>query len=144
MKGCLLLICFGFIPLSFGQQLPAKKATKIELNRTNWMSNIHCFTSENNVSYELTKTTDDLNFHWGNHISFQDGTFSTSYSAPCGVDCFTNVTGTYKYVALNRVEIYVESIQRNGFCSEESEVPKKIFGIYLIEQTKKGLKLTKQ
>lgn len=112
----------------------------IKIRGSRWKSNIHCFVNENAENYTLTPVS-DLEWNWGNFISFSDSTFSTNYSAPCGLDCFTNVYGTYRLVGHNRVEIYVETISRNGVCNEETgefEINKS-FGFYRFESRNDGL-----
>lgn len=129
--------------VSFSQGREEAKIDKIKLTDTRWKSNPHCFADEGIDTYHLYPTVDTLGyFDWGNFISFTDKTFSTDYSAPCGNDCFTSVTGTYKFVGVNRIKVYVENISRSGFCSAKSEEPKKSFGIYLIEKTSTGLMMT--
>lgn len=138
-----LLICLISFS-SFSQGREEAKIDKIKLTDTRWKSSRHCFTSEDIDTYNLYPTIDTIgHFDWGNFISFTDKAFSTDYSAPCGNDCFTSVTGTYKFVGFNRIEVYVETINRSGFCSTKSETPKKVFGIYLIEKTPTGLQIRK-
>lgn len=133
------LISFG----SFSQGREEAKIDKIKLTDTRWKSSPHCFISEDDETYNLYPVADSMGFDWGNFISFTAKTFSTDYSAPCGNDCFTSVSGTYKFVGVNRIEVYVKNISRSGFCSIESEEPKKSYGIYLIEKTPTGLLISK-
>ena len=81
---------------------------------------------------------------WGNFISFTDSTFHTNYSASCGVDCFVTVDGNYKFIASDKIEVFVKTIARSGFCHNESEEPKKSFGIYQIIRTPEGYEILKQ
>ncbi|MBD3636134.1 MAG: hypothetical protein HUJ25_02235 [Crocinitomicaceae bacterium] len=140
----LLFNLFCVVPLfMFSQSEVGVRVPTIQLEGTTWKSNIHCFTSEDVASYTLFPKNDSVYFDWGNFISFTKTGFTTSYSAPCGVDCFTNVTGTYEFIGGNKIRVFVKSISRNGFCQEESETPDKSFGVYRIERVKEGLRITK-
>lgn len=101
------------------------------LANTSWKCNGSAFEDSERESYTLTKNNDDdTNFQYGYSISFGDGTFSTSYSAPCGNDCFPSTYGTYKFINDFTIEIYVDSISRSGYCQLESEEPKRSYGLY--------------
>lgn len=128
----------------FSQSRDEGKSYKILLAGKEFKSNGSCFEDEDRENYEIYDYDRTLNgFDWGYFISFTDTAFTTSYSAPCGNDCFTSISGSYKYVGLNKIEVYVSYIRRNGFCQLESEEPKKVIGIYSIEQTPTGLKFVK-
>ncbi len=53
----------------------------------------------------------------------------------CGNDVSVVTKGTWKWVADKKVEIFVESIERNEYCSKPSEKPKKIFGVFELKWT---------
>lgn len=59
---------------------------------------------------------------WGNFISFKDNSFHTWYSAPCGVDCFTKIKGSLKWLNSTTMELTVSEITRSKLCQEESEL----------------------
>lgn len=116
------------------------------LSDTRWRSDYHCFSSDTVNEYILT-TKEDLQWSWGNSIHFTDSTFSTDYTAPCGLDCFTSIIGSYKYLDTDQIEIYVETIDRNGFCQNSdtgTQIIRRSYGVYRIEQTENGLKLIKE
>ena len=69
---------------------------KYKLSDGTWKTNTHCFVHDSVEVYTLT-AMDEMQYQWGNMITFSDSTFTTDYFAPCGVDCFTDVHGTYKY-----------------------------------------------
>lgn len=99
---------------------PSQKEYNNKLADTEWKVNTSPFEYEAKADYVLTKKSDEV-FDWGYSISFTESTFHSSYSAPCGNDCFTSVSGSYTYVQANTIEVTVERINRSGFCSEKSE-----------------------
>lgn len=131
--------------MSFAQTRDAVDYEKINLAGKTYKSSYNVFSDVDRTEYNLEAFEANLDVYaWGNFISFEEKTFSTSYSAPCGNDCFTYVNGTYKFIGGDRIQVYVETISRSGFCQEESESPKKIIGVFQITQTETGLKLIKE
>jgi hypothetical protein len=140
MKPILLIILLTSSTFLLGQSREEGESDKITLSGKFFKSNGSCFEVEDKTQYEVYEYEKEVNtFDWGHFISFTDDSFSTSYSAPCGNDCFTSVSGTYKYVSANKIEVYVASISRSGFCQEKSEEPKKVYGMYAMEQTATGI-----
>ncbi|MEX1001050.1 MAG: hypothetical protein WDZ35_02960 [Crocinitomicaceae bacterium] len=138
-----IAIIFTLSYISLGQ-VPSKERAKIPLKNTSWKTNISCFEDEEVVAYELSSYPSLTETRsWGYFINFTDSTFETHYSAPCGNDCFTSVSGSYTYITGNKIEVYVASISRGGFCQKKSEYPKKKYGTYEITATSKGLRLKK-
>ena len=142
----LLLSFFVGINLSFAQT-EVRYASKTEniLANTNWKVDDVPFENKEQKIYTLSaiSETDSYDAHWGHFISFTEKTFTSSYSAPCGNDCFTSVSGEYLFVAIMTIKIKVSSIQRNGFCSEKSETLNKDYGNYELTKIETGWKLTK-
>lgn len=69
-------------------------------------------------------------YSYGNNISINaDQTFVSSYSAPCGNDCFTTTKGRYKIIDKNYICFYLETITRSGECSGNSQ-PNEDLGLY--------------
>lgn len=131
----LLFVSFNLIAQS---EVGAKEPV-IKIKDSRWKSNFHCFASDSVHQYTLTKMT-DYEYNWGNFISFEDSTFHTDYSAPCGLDCFTNVYGTYKFVGHNEIEVYVKTMTRNGLCNTETGnfVINQSFGVFRFETNADG------
>lgn len=129
---------------TFGQTGTRKIAsTKNQLENTSWKVDAIPFENTERESYTLTETDEDLDWHWGNFIKFEENTFSSWYSAPCGNDCFTSVYGEYSFVDAHVIEIKVIKIERYGFCSEKSEEINKNYGQYKLEKTELGWTLNK-
>lgn len=114
------------------------------LKHTAWKVNCSPFENKDQETIVLTeKQSLTMYDGWGYSITFDSLKFQSSYSAPCGNDCFTSVKGLYFFVGENRLKIYVEEIVRNGFCSKESEVVNKTVGFYDIAKTETGYQLKK-
>ena len=140
----LLITLTVVIGLVVNAQDQAKKLQKIELTNTSWQTNVSCFEQQTTDQYELYTYDRQLDVQlWGYFIHFTDSTFSTSYSAPCGNDCFTSVNGSYEYVKGNQIKVFVLDIHRNGFCSAKSEEVNRSYGVFTISKTKEGLRLVK-
>lgn len=114
---------------------------------TMWRCQGTPFEYETTTKFEFTlhqDDPDDFMMNWGHFINFHDdGTFATSYRAPCGNDCFTSISGTYSFLEDSIVVIYVDTIGRSGFCQKETEYPKKTYGKYKISRSEDTLSFTK-
>jgi hypothetical protein len=144
MKQLAILLILYFISSSFVTEQEQHPGHPIKLANTTWKVNGKCLESEDQSSFSITSyvETKDISSRWGHFISFTEKTFSTHYSAPCGNDCFTSVSGTYEQID-NEILFYVKNISRSGFCSQESETPKKSYGLFKVTETKNGLTFTK-
>lgn len=109
---------------------------------THWKIDGIPFETKERETYHLTPLSDEQ-FQWGNFIHFEQNTFSSHYSAPCGMDCFTSVTGEYFFVNALTIMVKVISINRNGFCEKESEEVSSNYGNYLLSKNETGWTLTK-
>ena len=133
MKYIVLLIVFHLISASYIDTNMYFKE-RIELQNSSWKLDGICLESEKEEGFILNPYSEpnsgDMASRWGHYISFTENTFQTSYRAPCGVDCFTSVSGTYFWVGRNKIEFFVSKISRGKYCSQTSETPNKSFGIY--------------
>ncbi len=108
---------------------------RIELQNNSWKLDGKCLETENEDGFILSaysESTVDIASRWGYFISFTENSFQTSYRARCGVDCFTSVSGTYQWLAPNKLELFVSNISRRKYCNKASESPNKSFGIYMV------------
>ena len=147
MKSTLILGLVFATFISYAQSEPKDSKLKEILTSSEWQSNINVFSSEDTDRYLIYIPTESNNegyIQWGNFINFTDSTFYTSYSAPCGNDCFVSVSGRYKFVGSDKIEVFVKTIDRSGFCQAKSESPKKSFGIYQINKTDNGYEIVKE
>lgn len=143
-KILLFLLALG-INFSFAQT-GCRDATKREnvLLNTRWKVDGVPFETADRETYRLDSIAgDNYDWHWGHFISFNENTFTSSYSAPCGNDCFTSVSGEYFFVAAMTIKVKVMTIDRHGFCSEKSETLNKDYGNYLVTKIETGWTLTK-
>lgn len=94
----------------------------------------HVFEHESVDNYQLGLPPKDKTEHpfpsFGQYVHFGDETFEASNSTMCGNDVHIVTTGTWKWVAENQIEVFVESIQRNEYCHEPSEEPQKVIGTF--------------
>ncbi|WP_107038690.1 lipocalin family protein [Brumimicrobium mesophilum] len=99
-------------------------------------------TDSETKEYRLFQTEADR-FHYGNNIVFkEDGTFESYYTAPCGNDCFTNTSGTYKIINTTHLTLFLQTITKNGMCEGNSK-PNKSLGVYSIHHMNGGIQLIK-
>ncbi|HIB77687.1 MAG TPA: hypothetical protein EYO58_08780 [Flavobacteriales bacterium] len=145
MKSIAFLFLIFLLSSSFTPQKQNDCIEALVLNSTTWRVGGGCLENEDQTSFSMYshEASDNPIGNWGYFISFTDKSFKTTYRAQCGVDCFTSVTGTYKLLGNNKIKFYVEDISRGGFCSLESESPKKSFGVFSITHIKNGLTFTK-
>jgi len=143
-----ILIPFFVIVFSstfaLGQKGPAKQLDPNPWMNTTWKVNDVPFESKDNEVYFFT-AADPLDFdnHWGHTITFGRETFSSSYSAMCGNDCFTSVTGEFYFTEANKVHIRVLNIERNGFCNKKSQTLNQDYGFYDVIQIENGWEIRK-
>jgi len=136
----LIGINFSFAQTSLGYITQNENA----LVNTTWKVDGIPFETKEREAYSLSVIPEDqYDAHWGHFISFNENTFSSSYSAPCGNDCFTSVSGEYWFVADMTIKVKVMTIQRNGFCSSKSETLNKDYGNYLLTKVESGWMITK-
>ena len=95
----------------------------------------HVFELENVDEYSLELLTDtkDGDFFvnsFGQFVQFDENEFTAHNSTMCGNDVNIVTKGTWKWVADRQIEVFVESIQRNEYCSKPSEKPQKILGVF--------------
>ncbi len=68
----------------------------------------------------------------GYYVEFKNNnTFHSSYYAPCGNDCFTSTTGTYKKVGNHYLNIFVYRLTQNGECKDNKLLNKSLGNYYI-------------
>lgn len=100
----------------------------------------HVFDRENVDQYllDVVPAAPDQNAFvnsFGQFLQLGENKFKAHNSTMCGNDVSVVTKGTWKWVADKKVEIFVESIERNEYCSKPSEKPKKIFGVFELKWT---------
>lgn len=84
--------------------------------------------------YVLSPQSPRMYENYGNNIAINpDQSFSSSYSAECGNDCFTTTSGKYKIIDGNYICFYLEGISRHGDCSG-NESPNADLGLYYFKK----------
>jgi hypothetical protein len=143
MRKIVLLLLF-VVNTSFGQQqmnyqgfVHSIHNSEISVLQGLWGIN-ELIVEESTKEYNLfPQISERLNY--GNNIIFKaDQTFVSSYSAPCGNDCFTTSTGKYKIIDDNYICFFLDEITRHGECSGVTK-PNKDFGLYYFYKTENGL-----
>lgn len=83
-----------------------------------------------------------LGFYGNNLFINSDGTFTSSYGAPCGNDCFTTTVGKYEFKDNTHIRFHLEKITRQGECIGSSE-PNLDLGLFYIHNDKDKTRLIK-
>ncbi|MGH2664805.1 hypothetical protein [Flavobacterium sp.] len=103
-------------------------------------------TDKKTKEYKLNYTSADQGIYYGNSITLKpDRTFVSAYSAPCGNDCFTRSIGKYKIIDENYICLFLEKINRSGYCTGNSitnEVNETNEDLGLFRIYKDGKKMT--
>lgn len=119
-------------------------AKQIDLPGKTWRSTngLHVFESELSQVFSLVEFVPGKGeFGFGQFVTFdKQGCFVASNATQCGNDVSITIKGRYKVLPENKLEIFVESIDRNEYCNKKSETPNKMLGVY--QMAKKAGKLT--
>jgi hypothetical protein len=92
---------------------------------------------------KIKKEDSENGFIYGWQAEFNsDMTFKSYYSAWCGNDYFSDVTGTYEYIDSNHIKIQVNNIVLSGQWNREEELNTDL-GIFLIDSINNGFRLIK-
>lgn len=117
-------------------------SSKINTLKGNWRISQLISNSETQ-EYILKKQSRDRFDNYGNTIALNvDQTFSSSYSAECGNDCFTTTKGKYKIIDENYICFYLEAIEKSGDCSGSSTTNEDL-GLYYYFEEEDGFRLIK-
>lgn len=102
---------------------------------------------QNTQAFTLSKVVLNTKnqFLYGNSIIFNDNnTFSCSYSAPCGNDCFPSSTGTFKMIDDKHIQLFVIEYDQQGDCeSKHIELNKDLGIYYILNESDEIIKLVK-
>ena len=148
MKNLFLFFAHFFVLQFFSGNLIAqtKRAETVQqnlLDGTSWHVDGVPFQDKSREKYTLSEY-DVLEFgNWGHTITFEEKTFSSHYSAPCGNDCFTSVYGEYYFAEQYKIRVKVTQIHRRGFCDQKSEELNQDMGYYLLKKIDNGWELTR-
>ena len=143
-------ICaFLFITASLFLNIATTPSNSNPLIGQKWRIDGNAFLSINKESYHLETLSPKDDFHFGHFVEFEkDGSFTGYYTAPCGMDCFTTIHGTYTFDKQETVSIRVQQVEQTGYCSDSQDLSfknkNKHMGDFKIisSKTKKIQKLT--
>ena len=101
--------------------------------------------SDTSLNFIIESLPEEVNQkgQWGHFIRFSNGKFYTRYAAPCGVDCFTEITGSYKIEKDQKISMNVQSIKRRKHCDKESEYEPFSLGTFQFKQNPSGFEFIK-
>lgn len=107
----------------------------------------HVINESSNQTYVLMPIRPERGYMYGNHIMFEpsNSTFKSSYSAPCGNDCFPSSQGTYQMEGERHVRLHLTNVAQHGFCEENYDrAVQQDLGLFLIDvnQENGGITLT--
>ena len=120
-----------------------KNIYKNELENGIWETNGILGLDQNAEIFTLTKFI-ERNFA-GNLTSFSNKkmAFTSEYTAFCGNDNFTTVTGKYEFFDKDKISISVDSVTYSGEWKKPTEIRKEKDLVYLISKIDNKIKLTK-
>ncbi|WP_434777962.1 hypothetical protein [Neisseria sp. Ec49-e6-T10] len=96
--------------------------------------------------YHLTEITNDQKqkWHYGNNLIVNnDFTFRCAYYAPCGNGCFPSSIGQYEIIDQNHIKLFLDKVYQKGMCEHFEKELHQDLGVFLVEKTENGLKLSK-
>lgn len=121
-----------------------KNIYKNELESGIWETNGILGLNENTEKFTLTKFRERK--FAGNLTSFSNKTnnFSSGYTAWCGNDNFTTVTGKYEFFDKDKLGISVDSVTYSGEWKKPNEIRRKKELVFLISKNEDKIIFTKQ
>jgi hypothetical protein len=143
----ILITFLLFLPVIFCVkcygQTQVKKDLKEVLVKNEWVTDNILGLDPKTKIYKLTK------YHpgkfAGNLTQFVDSiTFHSAYTAPCGNDYFTDVSGQYKFPERNKITITVKEVSYSGEWTKPTEHRKINYLTFAISMVRDTIILTKQ
>lgn len=119
-----------------------------QITQFSWKSPVAIFEDNGQLSYSFKAFDEqdysDITQRWGYFVQFHaDGSFSTAYHAPCGLDCFTRVFGTYELHGADQLALHVLHINRSELCGQASEQVNQSLGRFKVKLADGKLSLVK-
>lgn len=104
-----------------------------------WKINTLVGLTETN-EYRLTRS-DEIHIY-GNSINLDSNhSFYSSYSAWCGLDCFTTNMGSYEILDGTHIRFFLERVEVIGHCEHQKLYPNKEVGTFFIVEDSTGVRL---
>jgi hypothetical protein len=149
MRNLLLLllflsnICFGQKQVNYIGFNSATSNLEIAFLQGNWRIDKLIVNNTTNEYVLYPQNLNQVGFSYGNSISINsDETFVSSYSAPCGNDCFTTSMGKYKMIDENYLCFFLEQVTKSGDCIGKT-TPNIDLGLYRIYKEENKIILRK-
>jgi len=113
------------------------------LLKDKWVTNHILGLDPKTETYKLTKYNPKDKFA-GNITQFVDSiNFDSKYTARCGNDYFTDVSGKYKFLDSNKITITVETVSYSGEWTKPTEYRETNYLTYIISIENDTVILTK-
>ena len=79
------------------------------------------FKEEDSNLFELTKDEDEIAGIATEFEKNDKNQYRSYYFAPCGYDCFSSITGTFKLIAPSYVRLNALKFEQRGFCEKKNK-----------------------
>ena len=88
-----------------------------------WITNslLGKFKEKDSNLFELTKDEDEISGIATEFEKNDKNQYRSYYFAPCGNDCFSSITGTFKLIAPSYVRLNALTFERTGDCKHKNE-----------------------
>lgn len=88
-----------------------------------WITNslLGKFKEEDSNLFELTKDEDEIAGIATVFEKNDKNQYKSFYFAPCGYDCFSSITGTFKLIAPSYVRLNALKFEQRGFCEKKNK-----------------------
>ena len=88
-----------------------------------WITNslLGKFKEEDSNLFELTKDEDEISGIATEFEKNDKNQYRSYYFAPCGYDCFSSITGTFKLIAPSYVRLNALKFEQRGFCEKKNK-----------------------
>ena len=88
-----------------------------------WITNslLGKFKEKDSNLFELTKDEDEISGIATEFEKNDKNQYRSYYFAPCGYDCFSSITGTFKLIAPSYVRLNALKFEQRGFCEKKNK-----------------------
>ena len=99
-----------------------------------WITNslLGKFKEEDSNLFELTKDEDEIAGIATVFEKNDKNQYKSFYFAPCGYDCFSSITGTFKLIAPSYVRLNALKFEQRGFCEKKNKTLHNDTAVYYI------------
>ena len=99
-----------------------------------WITNslLGKFKEKDSNLFELTKDEDEISGIATEFEKNDKNQYRSYYFAPCGYDCFSSITGTFKLIAPSYVRLNALNFSQSGDCEKKNEKLDNDTAVYYI------------